>query len=79
MFLHNQEWVLSTAKVPFSQYAKAVVKEESKEVFKDVFKGDNFCTIIGTQWFRITIVLCTRAKKIMIKNDGARVIRRRKI
>ena len=53
MFLHNQEWDLSTAKVPFPQYAKAVFKEVfkefSKEVFKGVFKGQTFCTIIGTQ------------------------------
>ena len=55
LFLHNQKWDLSTAKVPFSQYAKAVFKEVSKEVFEGVFKEDNFCIIIGT--------LCSRCVK----------------
>ena len=46
MFLQNQELDLSTAKVPFSQHAKAVFKEAFKEDFKEVYKGGLFCTRI---------------------------------
>ena len=53
MLLQNQEWDLSTARVPFSKYAKAVFKElfkeDFKEVSKEVFKEGFFCTRIGTQ------------------------------
>ena len=34
MFLQNQEWDPSTAKVPFSQYAKAVFKNFLKKILK---------------------------------------------
>ena len=47
MLLQNQEWDLSTARVPFSKYAKAVFKELFKEVSKEVLKKDFFAPESG--------------------------------